>query len=67
MLRGSDGKDISLYVEKEDVDFVTIVISQSSTTRSLIGYSASSDRKVSSSISATPIGVFTSLALYANI
>ena len=66
-LRSSDGKDIGLYVEKDNIDFITLAISQGETTRRLLGYSTSSGKKFSQSISAASLGVFTSMALYANI
>lgn len=66
-LSGSDGKVIELDIEVANQDFVTLGISQGATKRRLLGYSLSKGQKVAEEISATGIGVFTSMALYANI
>lgn len=63
----SDGKIIYLPLSFTQQDYVTLGISQTSTTRRLLGYSLSSNRKVAEETPAQPFGVFTSMALYANI
>ena len=66
-LLGSDGNKIELPIEFELQDFITLGISQTTTTRRLLGYSLSNGNKVSEEISASSLGLFTSMALYANI
>lgn len=66
-LSGSDGKIIKMNLDFATQDFITLGISQSASVRRILGYSLSTGNKVSEEISASSLGVFTSMSLYANI